>query len=148
MRCQYHVHGCNWTGEQILVKNHEEKCTFKSWLSRCSFCNHSVPASDMEYHLKHQCKNYCCPKCVEREQIDSSTSNAKLKTHTTLAILAKGYNYTQKSPVELTKMFVFHFRRQTPGFVYYVFFKLAYIIIIIQTTSTKNIFHKIKLSTD
>ena len=45
-------------------------------------------------------------------------------------------------------VFVFHFRRQTPGFVYYVFFKLAYIIIIIQTTSTKNIFHKIKLSTD
>ena len=112
MRCQYHVHGCNWTGEQILVKNHEEKCTFKSWLSRCSFCNHSVPASDMEYHLKHQCKNYCCPKCVEREQIESSTSNAKLKTHTTLAILAKGYNYTQKSPVELTKMFVFHFRKK------------------------------------
>ena len=112
MRCQYHVHGCNWTGEQMLVKNHEKKCTFKSWLSRCSFCNQSVPAQDMEFHLKNQCKNYSCPKCIERENLDSSTSKSKLKTHTALTVLAKGYRYTQKSPLELTKMFVFHFRNK------------------------------------
>ena len=66
-------------------------CTSKYWskIMRKSVWNAlsvTIHQLVMEYHLKHQCKNYCCPKCVEREQIDSSTSHAKLKTHTTLAI--------------------------------------------------------------
>ena len=43
---------------------------------------------------------------------DDNNNKPKLKTHTALTVLAKGYRYTQKSPLELTKMFVFHFRNK------------------------------------
>ena len=34
--------------------------------------------SDLE-NLYNQCKNYSCPKCIERENLDSSTSKSKFE---------------------------------------------------------------------
>ena len=112
LKCKFHIHGCAWTGEQLLVPNHEEKCTFKSWLSRCNYCNNIVPFADMERHLKTECQQYACPKCAEREAVETAGAPAKAINHAVLTVLAKDYRYGLDSPIELTQMFAFAYGKK------------------------------------
>ena len=112
VRCRFHVHGCSWTGEQSLVGNHEIKCTFKSWLSRCTYCNKVVPYTDMDKHLQTECEHYSCPKCVQREEMDRASAPSKLKNHSALVVLSKDYRYSINSPLEITQMLVFSYGKK------------------------------------
>ena len=116
VRCRFHVHGCSWTGEQSLVGNHEIKCTFKSWLSRCTYCNKVVPYTDMDKHLQTECEHYSCPKCVQREEMDRASAPSKLKNHSALVVLSKDYRYSINSPLEITQMLVFSYGKCNPIF--------------------------------
>jgi hypothetical protein len=113
-RCRHHVHGCSWKGVAATAEQHAVRCTFQSWVSTCTHCKQPVVASDMDNHLRNQCTYYRCVKCAVKDQTAANHSEMHLKSTVVRLVLGSGYRFGPTTPMDMTKMFVFHGDKKKP----------------------------------
>ena len=115
VRCEHHIHGCSWEGVASNAKKHSKHCTYQSWVSTCKHCRVPIVASEMENHLRNQCKYYRCIKCAVKDEKTANHSEMHLKSTVVRLVLGSDYRFGPTTPTDMTKMFVFHGDKKKPA---------------------------------